>query len=314
MGFTMNSLQVESVTPDKAREFLLCNYKHNRPLRQGHVAFLAREIQEGRFMPTAEIHLVYCNGEPVLVNGQHTCAAIIKSGKTVRITVRKSSTQEHGQIAMMYAFGHDTGLRRTFNDGISAYNIEEQTGLTRTQVESSATALRHIRYGFNKEFSQTSKSAPIKPSVTEIVDRLVSEWGSFFRRVFDVTLDHDKEIRSLLAKRGSLSVAVVTMRYQPEKAITFWRRVVAPDGLEWNHPCIMTRRVLEEARSKPGANSVTPQKLSRQLARCWLADWQNELLHQIPRVTDESAPIKIVGTPFTGRQPAPPWWPGDERP
>ena len=311
MGFTTSSLQVESVTPEKASEFLRCNYKHNRPPRQHHIDYLAREMQEGRFQSTAEVHMIYCNGEPVLVNGQHTCAAIIKYGKSVRITVRKSNTSEHGQIAMMYAFGHDTGLRRTFNDGVGAYNLEEQTGLYRDQVEAAATALRHIRLGFNKELGGHGQ---IKVSVAEIVDRLGSEWWTYFRQFYTVVNGVDKQLKSLASKRGALSVAVVTIRYQPEKALEFWRKVFDPDGLEWDHPCIVTRRVLEASKSLPGSQGITPQRLSRQLARCWRAYCDGELLRQLPKVADDSAPIRIVGTPYNGQQPPPPWWPGDERP
>lgn len=313
MSMTIQSLQVESVTPEKAREFLRCNYKHNRPPRKHHIEFLAREMQEGRFYSTAEIHLAYCNGEPVLVNGQHTCAAIIKYGKPVRVTVRKSSTSEHGQIAMLYAFGHDTGLRRTFNDGVGAYNLEEQTGLGRHEIEPTATAMRHIRAGFLKEITNAPMDGRIlKPSIAEIVEHM-DEWAPYAKFFFGVIDNGDKKLRRLASKRGALSVAMVTMRYQPERAIDFWRQVFEPTGLEWEHPCIVTRRVIEASKSIVGSQGVTPSRLSRQLARCWLAYWNGEKMGQLPKVADETSAIFIAGTPFNRRQPAPPWWPGDER-
>lgn len=309
VGSTTTSLQIESISPEKAREYLGCNYKHNRPLRKMHVDYLEREMKDGRFLPTAEIHLMYCNGEPVLVNGQHTCAAIIKYGKPVRVTVRKSNTSEHGQIAMFYAFGHDTGLRRTFTDGLGAYNLDEQTGLMREEVEWLATAIRHIRLGFRADFSGV-KFKLLKPSVAEVVERVV-EWAPYARNFWTTVNGSDKKLRSLTNKRGSLSVVVVTVRYQPERALDFWRQVFAPDNLPWDHPAVVTRRTIEASRGAPGTSGVTPQRLSRQVARCWRAYWNGENMKQLPKVDDESSPIYIVGTPFTGRHPEPPWFPED---
>ena len=51
--------------------------------------------------------------------GKYTCAAIVEYGKPVRLTVRNLLAQEHGQVAMMYAFGHDGWPeKRTFTDGL----------------------------------------------------------------------------------------------------------------------------------------------------------------------------------------------------
>ena len=63
----------------------------------------------------------------------NTCAAIIKYGKPVLVTLRKTLTSEAGQVAMTYAFGHDTYLRRTFNDAMGAYNLADATGLTHSR-------------------------------------------------------------------------------------------------------------------------------------------------------------------------------------
>ena len=42
MGFSSNSLQVESVTPEKAEEFLKANYAHQRRVRLSSVEYLWR--------------------------------------------------------------------------------------------------------------------------------------------------------------------------------------------------------------------------------------------------------------------------------
>ena len=298
MDFATNSLRVEPVTPEKAAEYLRYNYAHNRKLRKHHVAFLANEMRQGRFMPTAEVHLMFRNGEPVLVNGQHTCAAIVEYGKPVSVTVRKSLTREAGQIAMTYAFGHDTGLRRTFNDAMGSYNLAEATGLTTRQVESLSTAIRHIKSGFDKS---RSGYGVIKQSPGDIVEYIYA-WAAEAKVLFSVTNYCDKDITRLLKKTGALSVAILTIRYQPEKALEFWRGVAMPDGVLWADPRMTARRALEDSKGKAGTKGVTPGRLSRQLARAWNAFYEGEELKQI-KVSNEYAPMVILGTPYNGKQP-----------
>lgn len=184
MDYAVNSLRIESLTPEKAADYLKCNYTHNRKMRRHHVEYLLNEMKAGRFMPTAEVHLMYRNGEPVLVNGQHTCAAIVEFGKPVTVTVRKTIARELGQIAMTYAFGHDTGLRRTFNDAMGAYNIAEQTGLTSDQVNALSTALRHILADFTGESDR--KRNDVKKSPAELVEYIYA-WSIDMRLLLSIT-------------------------------------------------------------------------------------------------------------------------------
>ena len=299
MDFATNSLRIESVTPEQAAEYLRYSYTHQRRMRKHHVDFLAHEMACGRFMSTAEVHLMFRNGEPSLVNGQHTCAAIVKYGKPVAVTVRKTIAKEAGQIAMTYAFGHDTGLRRTFNDSMGAYNLAESTGLTHRQVEALASAVRHIKTGFTKA---SSGSGQIKDSPADIVE-YVYAWAAEVKVLFAITSYCDGNITKLLEKRGALSVAVLTLYYQPEKATEFWRSVAMPDGLAWADPCMTARRTSEQSKGKAGATGVTAARLSRQLSRCWNAYYKSETLKQV-KVLDELAPMVLLGTPYNGRQSA----------
>jgi len=297
MDFATNSLRIEQLTPEKAAEYLQHNYAHNRKLRKHHVTFLANEMRNGRFMPTAEVHLMFRNGEPVLVNGQHTCAAVVQYGKPVSVTVRKTIAKEAGQIAMTYAFGHDTGLRRTFNDAMGAYNLGEATGLSRRQVEALSSAIRHIKGGF---VSARSGGHDPKQSPADIVEYIYA-WAAEAKVLFSVTYYCDKEINRLLTKTGVLSVAIITIRYQPEKALEFWRGVSMPDGILWGDPRMTARRAMEDSKGRAGTKAVTPAKLSRQIARLWNAYYAGEEL-KIIRINDEIAPIKLMGTPYGGKQ------------
>lgn len=292
MGFSTNSLQVESVTPEKAAEFLKANYAKNRKLRPSWVSYLAREMHEGRFMSTAEIHIMYRNGEPSMVNGQHTCSAIIAYGKPVRVTVRKTYTTEAGQIAMAYAFGHDNGIRRTFSDGMNAYNLTEQTGLPSDALNRVAGAIRFMRMGFNQE-----NASGVKDSLAEMVN-LVLAFVPTFKMFNAFTMPCERNLLKRLRIRSVLSVGLLTFYYQPDKAGDFWSQVSRPDVLPWNDARVTARRYIETDNV---AEHLAEGALSRKIARCWKAFNEDEPLRNTTR-TDPSSMISIFGTEYTGRQ------------
>lgn len=296
MGFSNNSLQVETVTPEKAAEFLKANYAHNRRYKPAWVEYLAREMREGRFMSTAEIHIMYRNGEPVMINGQHTCRAIIMYGKPVRVTVRRTTTTEVGQIAMAYAFGHDTGIRRSFMDGMNAYGLAEQTGLIAEVVNKLTGAILYMRQGFvtGKRWGTQLKDSP-----AEMVSYVL-----FFAPTMTlfntIVMPCDKSFLRKLRRRSSLSVALLMLYYQPEKAIEFWSQLAHPDRLEWNDPRVTARRYIETANFHKQERDEEA-KLTRQIARLWRAFCEGKPLQQVGGLT-ESAPLALEGTPFTGKQ------------
>lgn len=313
MNYTTKMLRVETVTPDQAREFLTYNYVHNRPRRPSWVKHLAEEMEAGRFQETAEVHLAYRNGEPTLVNGQHTCAAIVMLNKPVRLTLRKSQTTEPGQIAMIYAFGHDNGIKRTFNDGLGAYNISDEIGLGPTRTQQLATALRHIRNGLMGDNKRSNIGVAPLPEMIEHI----YEWSPYAKDFFEDVVATGPQMKNASAKRGSLSVILITYRYQRDKAHEFWDAVLAQTGLISTDPRWQARRVLEDSRERfsGGNNRISPGLLSRQLARCWNKFCNLETMSEKPmpgnssKSVNESDVIVLLGTPYTGRHPLPPWWP-----
>lgn len=302
MEFATNSIGVSPLTPDQAADFLKCNYEHQRKIRPAHVAYLLNEMRNGRFMPTAEVHIMYRNGERVLVNGQHTCAAIVEYGKPVTVTLRKTIATEAGQVAMAYAFGHDTGLRRTYNDALSSYNIMDSTGLTSTQVNALASTLRFIKDGFVS--GRSGGGATMKLSPADLVEDVYA-WSPEVKLLYTVTARGDGRAIRAFRKRGILSVAIITIGYCPDMALDFWKGIAAPDMLAWNDPRVMARKIIEASlvvdagdRHRPSLTS----RLARQMARCWNAFHNNEKQAMV-KVLNDTAPIVLYGTPYNGKQP-----------
>lgn len=76
--------RTETIDPDFAKMLLEANVR-NRPISQPHVDALARDMLSGKFRLTHQG--LACDSEGRLVDGQHRCTAIVKSGVTVRINV-----------------------------------------------------------------------------------------------------------------------------------------------------------------------------------------------------------------------------------
>ncbi len=298
MGLSTNSIQLETITPEKAADFLKVNYAHNRRVRHAWVDYLVREMKEGRFMSTAEIHIMYRNGEPTMINGQHTCLAIIKYGKPVRVTLRKTTTQEPGQIAMAYAFGHDNGVRRTFSDGMNAYGLSEQTGLSTESLDKLVKAITFIKRNFS--VTQMTGGNTVRQSPADHVKYVL-----FLAPVMTMFNLHvmpcEKMLLRKLRRQSSLSVALVTFLYQPGKAIEFWSQIANPNQLAWNDPRVTARKYIEVMYQRGTNAKGIENKLPRQIARCWGAFMAGQALQQVGSIVEDSA-IQIAGTPYTGKQ------------
>lgn len=305
------SVGLEDVTPAMAQEFLTWNFEHNRPLQASHVQFLAKQMKDGKFCDTGEIHITYENGRPQMVNGQHQCSAIVAVGKTVRLTVRRTISTSNDVVAQIYAYGHDTQKKRTMGDALSGYGLSEKTGLGPRRASDLATALRHIRLVFVSEGKMGGNSIRYV-SPEELVVKCI-DWAPYASMYWNGIVAQpgsDNGFRSTIDKRGALSVVLVTFRYQPDAAYEFWEKVVNHSGILTTDPRAVARRVLENSKQRGnGVAAKPPGVLSRELARCWRGFIDGESMTQVPKLIREADPIVIKGTPYDGKQPPAPWWP-----
>jgi hypothetical protein len=79
------NIELETITPQMAADWLKKNNTKNRRLRQAWVDKMARDIKAGAFLTTHQG--IAFDGNGVLLDGQHRLAAIVKSGKALTIIV-----------------------------------------------------------------------------------------------------------------------------------------------------------------------------------------------------------------------------------
>lgn len=107
---------LQTVTPEDAQRFLATK-AINRPVLASFVSFLARQIELGRWHPTAGT--LGFNEDGQLNDGQHRCEAIIRAGIPVEIGFR--TVRQSDLVAV------DTGKSRTAAHGLALRNIEHPT-------------------------------------------------------------------------------------------------------------------------------------------------------------------------------------------
>ena len=300
-----HDVSLVTITPDLARDWLNSRpYKGQRTLRPAHVRFLAEEMERGNFRPSTEVVFSVEDQRHYLVNGQHTLNAIIQCGLPQTLIVFCYQSEGEEDTAEIYGV-IDTNLKRSANDMFSAMYLREELALTSTNLERLSAAAKIIG----------SKFSPRSGSMREHPDdliRRIRDYGQAAHLFFDAVTDLPGEMRSIF-RASSMGVALVTFRFSAQlfgmdKVRDFWTGVALDDGITSGdarkvaHRHILTSVASGGGAGKTGKTSVvSPYYGARFLARCFNAYVEGERLMQ-GKVLDATVPIKILGSPFTGKE------------
>jgi len=85
------TMSVETITIERAEEYLAAN-RGNRNIVQAHVAAMARDISNGRWMFNAQPICFSRSGR--LLNGQHRLSAVLEAGQPIEVLVMRDLPEE----------------------------------------------------------------------------------------------------------------------------------------------------------------------------------------------------------------------------
>jgi hypothetical protein len=85
------TMSVETITVERAEEYLAAN-RGNRNIVQAHVAAMARDIGNGRWMFNAQPICFSRSGR--LLNGQHRLSAVLEAGQPIEVLVMRNLPEE----------------------------------------------------------------------------------------------------------------------------------------------------------------------------------------------------------------------------
>lgn len=115
----MITSKIETITPDKAKGFLL-NNKSNRPVSERNLRLLTNEMKRNNFHLTGESIKVAENG--MLLDGQHRLLAIVATGKNIDMLVTRGLSND----AFKYI---DTGKIRNAADVLGIEGIKNSAAI-----------------------------------------------------------------------------------------------------------------------------------------------------------------------------------------
>lgn len=271
----------EDVNPVKAAKWLeSVNHESQialqRPIRQNWVSHLAKEMSLGRFVPSATIYFGFQNGTTYLLNGQHTLNAIIESGTQQTLPIVRHKTKSVDDLKKVY-YRADGGLKRSFSDSVRALDAINVTGLSNFDFQIMDSALR---------FAQGRLTRQNKTRIFSYDDRVAAcmMWADEYKALKNCIAGGVQSVTKSIGNRAVLSLAMITIRQQPEKAKEFWYQVAhddmlpATDARKTFHRWLLTARAIGSGAS---VTVFTPESFAYATSRAWSAFYENRELTRL---------------------------------
>lgn len=290
------SSTVQLIDPSQAALWLDKRYRHQRSISPDQVAHLAKAMADDNFSPVSIIMFSVVNGEMHLINGQQTLNAIIKSGVSQSLPVMYYEVADESEEAKLYS-RIDRQRKRNFSDSVRATGICAEVSMTPTMIAKTASALRYVKGGFGT----------IRGYARSVSDDDLLEWIPFWawetRAIYNAITPCGSSDRSLIVQVPVFSVALMTIRYKPDRAREFWRQVAQDDGMERGDPRKSLRNWLLslKRRRADASKQVDYPEISRGVAFAWNTWYAGKSLMNMPRRISVDK-IKIAGTSFNGAQ------------
>lgn len=224
--------EIVNVTPEMAASFLAVAEEHhnNRKINPRWVNQLAGDFAGGRYVfDGAPLRF---NSSGVMVDGQHRCAAIVKSGVTVPILVVRG-VRDDAFLVM------DTGRARTLA------NMLDISGMDTSRLVASA-AVMHWDYEHHWKRSMYGQSAA-RPSIAQLV-----QWTSDHPDLqFCANRIASSKKNGRLFTQAPFVVAYYLWRMiDKEDAETVRERIAGGTGLASDDPCYRAREWAINVRAR----------------------------------------------------------------
>lgn len=281
---------VVTVTPKMAIDWL-AEYAlaDQRPVNWRKVEALAKALRENRFWPGTLV-LAAVGTKTYLLDGQHRLNSIVMSDLGSWFNVLRFEAKTLAEARTVYARIDPLIAGRRFGHAMQGAGGLTASELTATQATSVAAASNLLADGLRSVGSD-------KREVWLPDERVaaVTAWGPYAQQYYTAIEGTVRHLRAGLKRANTTAIALLTFRYEPERAAAFWQLVATNDGLVKGTPEHSLVNFVLPSRSEQSA-----QRQTHRLAVCWNAAYEGRSL-SLPRVADASKPVALRGTPMNGR-------------
>lgn len=244
--YQLISRKIKTVTPQMAEEILSANvYEGQRPIKPKHLKMLSSVIEDGLFTVghIAIAHQGWNGGDAMLANGQHTCSAVLATGKAVNAVVEEYNCKTPEDFSLLYR-QFDNNASRSLGDITRPEAMALKLNWAKGTIPVVMTAI-----GFIEGHEKLHKNIRIE-SLKKYVDV-----GSFVNDILScVKSSENKHLR-----RGAVVAAMfVTYRKCNADAETFWAEVRDGENLKGNSPTLKLRNYLLSTNTAVGRGVDAP--------------------------------------------------------
>ena len=282
------------MSPGIAKRILSdANFPQQRKITDDRLYDATRSIKDGTWNPHHVVHFVLLSdGAFWLVNGQTRMTAIVQCDIAQKIGIIIQRVKDEHEARMVYTqFDKSAGVR-TPGQILSAAGVSEEHGLPRQLATYLYSAVGIINNGMKVPSGSTSDGRSVASRNTANKLQWIGEWtreAKLYHQEISECLPH---IKRVMMRGGTLAVALVTYRYQLEKAREFWRAVAEGANLKKNDPRLTLSHDLSHRNNAVGIHNISVQ----QSALAWNAFYQGRDLKILKCTPDWR--LFIAGTPY----------------
>lgn len=269
------------------------NFPVQRKITEDRLYDAKRSIEDGTWNQFHVIHFVLLeDGAFWLVNGQTRMTAIAECGKPQKIGVIIQRVRDEHEARMIYTqFDKSAGVRTT-QQLLNAAGVADEYGLPKQMTTYLFSAVGIINNGMTVPTGSMKSEKSVAARNTANKLQWIGEWTKEAKLFLDDISDSLPHMRRSLMRGGTLAVALLTYRYQKEKAHEFWRGVAEGANLKKADPRLTLSHDLGHRNNAVAIHNVSVQQASL----AWNAFMQGREL-KILKCTEDWR-LFIAGTPY----------------
>lgn len=259
---------METITPAVAKAMLVKNSPNNRPTSPRNIEMLAEAMLRGEWQEHSQFVLAW---DGTLLDGQHRCLAVVKSGVTVRASVLRGCPVDYMETI-------DTGKKRTLGDVLHFRGEKNARALAAALVNVwriETGSMRNNRAATNKQLLEVLERHPlIREHVGLSISQTINRIG--------------------VGIPPSVTGALHYLFHQidPDDCRAFFDGLASGADLATGSPILALRQRLETAKASSGkaVRGVRPAVAAAWTIKAWNAWRQGRDLSQIKWAVGGASP------------------------
>lgn len=246
-------VNIETITPEKAKEILTKNNLSNRPINNKNLEKIVKAMTNGSFSSNGDTITFAQDGR--LLDGQHRLSACIKANYTLTVPV------VYGVDFDTAFMTKDSGFKRTTQNRLEFYGIYGS-------YVKTAISLTILLIGYERKSVNIPDSLTITVDETDIINRMLSQPEILDSAKFAHSSSQSKKI---LTERLLGFTHYLFHQYFPQEAAEFFEKFERAENLSANSPILLVRNYLIDDKIQPNVLKLTKKRKLELVFACFKA-------------------------------------------